>query len=158
MFLFVNAASTTTSTCIICPSIAARCRCKEGEDEDIFPPQIGWLAITCAEQALSGARTSFCLAVLITCDNGSAFLDYQSIEQSALNKGKRVKLYYAHPFSSFERGSNENANRLIRRKLPKKTSFETLTQQDVDCIAEWMNRYPLQMTRAEKLHCITLSA
>lgn len=63
MFLFVNAASTTTSTCIICPSIVARCRCKEGEDEDIFPPQIGWLAITCAEQALSGARARFCLAV-----------------------------------------------------------------------------------------------
>lgn len=103
----------------------------------------------------------------ITCDNGSEFLDYQSIEKSALNKGKRVKLYYAHPFSSFERGSNENANRFIRRILPKKTSFETLTQQDVDCIAEWMNRYPRQIfngrsarqtARAEKLYCITLSA
>ncbi len=103
----------------------------------------------------------------ITCDNGSEFLDFQSLEKSLFNKTRRTKLYYAHPFSSFERGSNENANRLIRRLLPKKTTFDTLTQNDINRLAEWMNRYPRRifegksarlMARAEKLHFIKFAA
>lgn len=103
----------------------------------------------------------------ITCDNGSEFLDFQSLEKSLFNKTRRTKLYYAHPFSSFERGSNENANRLIRRLLPKKTTFDTLTQNDINRLAEWMNRYPRRifkgksarhMVRAEKLHFIKFAA
>lgn len=103
----------------------------------------------------------------ITCDNGSEFLDFQSLEKSLFNKTRRTKLYYAHPFSSFERGSNENANRLIRRLLPKKTIFDTLSQEDINRLAEWMNRYPRRifngksarhMARIENLHYIKLPA
>ena len=103
----------------------------------------------------------------ITCDNGSEFLDFQSLEKSCINKTNRTKVYYAHPFSSFERGSNENANRLIRRILPKKTIFDTLSQKDVNRLAEWMNRYPRRifegksarrMARIENLHYIKLAA
>ena len=36
-----------------------------------------------------------------------------------LGKNKRTHVYYAHPYSSWERGSNENANRLLRRFIPK---------------------------------------
>ena len=103
----------------------------------------------------------------ITCDNGSEFLDSQSLEKSVFNKTNRTKFYYAHPFSSFERGSNENANRFIRRILPKKTAFDTLTQNDINRLAEWMNRYPRRifdgqsartMARIENLHYIKFSA
>ena len=103
----------------------------------------------------------------ITCDNGSEFLDFKALEQSCINKSKRTAIYYAHPFSSFERGSNENANRLIRRILPKKSLFDSYTQHDINLLARWMNNYPRrifggrtaqQMARIEKLHCIKLQA
>ncbi len=45
----------------------------------------------------------------ITCDNGCENLDYEGIESSAITKGKRTKVYYAHPYSAWERGSNENS-------------------------------------------------
>ena len=57
-------------------------------------------------------------------------------------KGPRTSLYYAHPYCASERGSNENANRLIRRFLPKGTPLSDLKQEDVDVLAMWINCYP----------------
>ena len=53
----------------------------------------------------------------ITFDNGGEFRDYKALEKSYDKRKKepRVQVYYAHPYRSGERGSNENANRLIRR-------------------------------------------
>ena len=118
-------------------------------------------------ERLYGARLFRETFKSITCDNGSEFLDSQSLEKSLFNKTNRSKLYYAHPFSSFERGSNENANRFIRRILPKKTTFDTLTQNDINSMAEWMNRYPRRIfngqsartkARIENLHFIKFAA
>jgi IS30 family transposase len=79
----------------------------------------------------------------ITMDNGSEFLDSEGLEASCLKPGeKRTECYYAHPYSSWERGSNENANRLIRRFVPKGTDINKLTQKDVKRIEQWMNNYP----------------
>lgn len=78
----------------------------------------------------------------ITCDNGPEFADGNGIEKSYLGDSKRTKLYYCHPYSAYERGSNENANKLIRRFLPKGSSFENLTDEDVAKIEEWINNYP----------------
>ena len=46
-------------------------------------------------------------------------LDDEGIERSVLTKSKRTKVYYAHPYSAWERGTNENTNKLIRRFFPK---------------------------------------
>ena len=60
----------------------------------------------------------------ITMDNGSEFLDQESLETSCLRAGqKRTTCYYAHPYSAYERGSNEVANKLIRRFVPKGTNY-----------------------------------
>lgn len=79
----------------------------------------------------------------ITCDNGIEFQNFTGIEQSVFSKKKkRTKVYFAHSYSSFERGSNENANRLIRRILPKGCTFDSLKQSDVQRLARWMNKMP----------------
>lgn len=84
----------------------------------------------------------------ITCDNGVEFQNFEGIEKSVFSKSeKRTSVYFAHPYSSFERGSNENANRLIRRFLPKGTTFDKLRQQDVQRLALWMNSPPQKNPR-----------
>ncbi|MBO4394782.1 MAG: IS30 family transposase [Eubacterium sp.] len=81
----------------------------------------------------------------ITVDNGSEFQDYEGMESSRRNKRKRTKVYYCHPYSSYERGSNENQNKLIRRHVPKGTDLDYLTQREVDRIEEWINAYPRKL-------------
>lgn len=79
----------------------------------------------------------------ITSDNGSEFLNFSSVEKSVVNKKlPRTALYYADAYCSWQRGANENANRFIRRFLPKGTSFKHLTRQTVKLIEKWMNDYP----------------
>lgn len=79
----------------------------------------------------------------ITVDNGTEFAAAEELERSCVNKTvPRTKVYYAHPYSSWERGSNENGNGMIRRKFPKGTVFEDVTTADVAAAADWMNNYP----------------
>lgn len=79
----------------------------------------------------------------ITVDNGSEFLNSEEMEKSIRDpEKKRFKIYYAHPYSSWERGSNENANKLIRRFVPKGTDIGKLKNKDVQRIEYWMNNYP----------------
>lgn len=77
----------------------------------------------------------------ITCDNGCENLDPDGMEKS-VKGGKRTKVYYAHPYSAWERGSNENANKLIRRFIPKGTDIGKLTCKEIKRIQRWMNDYP----------------
>lgn len=78
----------------------------------------------------------------ITVDNGTEFSDYNGIERSISGTRKRTKVYYCHPYSSSERGSNENTNRLIRRHIPKGVNFDDKTDEDIEKIAQWINEYP----------------
>jgi IS30 family transposase len=79
----------------------------------------------------------------ITVDNGSEFADCEGIEQSALNPNeKRTKIYYCHPYSSYERGSNENQNKLIRRHITKGTPIENYTAAQITQVGVWINNYP----------------
>ncbi|NCB92875.1 MAG: IS30 family transposase [Clostridia bacterium] len=78
----------------------------------------------------------------ITVDNGSEFAYCEELERSILAEGSRTKLYYCHPYSSYERGSNENTNKLIRRKIPKGTNFDNRTEEEVAEVENWINKYP----------------
>ncbi len=77
----------------------------------------------------------------ITADNGSEFLDYEALERSVF-RGSRTHIYYAHPYSSWERGSNENANRIIRRFIPKGCDISKYTRKQIQVIEDWINNYP----------------
>jgi transposase, IS30 family len=79
----------------------------------------------------------------ITFDNGVEFLDWESLEISILEPGKkRTITYFAHAYSSWERGSNEVQNRMIRRFIPKGTNIADVSRQEIKRIENWMNNYP----------------
>ena len=78
----------------------------------------------------------------ITCDNGCEFLDFEGIEKSIRNKQNRTKLYFAHPYSSWERGTNENINKMIRRFVPKGVDISSYSDKDIERIQNWINNYP----------------
>lgn len=79
----------------------------------------------------------------ITVDNGSEFLDYKGMERSVRGQDvQRLKVYYAHPYSSWERGTNENINKLIRRFIPKGTDIGKISNKRIKYIENWINNYP----------------
>jgi transposase, IS30 family len=73
----------------------------------------------------------------ITSDNGSEFHGYKDVETAT-----GVAFYFATPHHSWERGTNENTNGLIRQYLPKRTSMAGVTQADCDTIATHLNHRP----------------
>ncbi len=77
----------------------------------------------------------------ITVDNGSEFADYEGIEININEKLKRTNLYYCHPYSPHERGSNENQNKMIRRHYPKGFDFSKVTAADIKKSEKWINEY-----------------
>lgn len=79
----------------------------------------------------------------ITVDNGPEFLNSSEMERSCLSQKKaRTMVYYAHPYSAFERGTNENMNRMIRRFIPKGTDLSQYTKKEIKRIENWLNNYP----------------
>lgn len=75
----------------------------------------------------------------ITTDNGSEFMLSEEIEKLG------VKHFYAHSYCSWERGSNENNNKLIRRFIPKGTSISKFNEKKIKEIETFMNDYPRVM-------------
>ena len=73
----------------------------------------------------------------ITADNGTEFHGYRDIEAQT-----GVTFYFATPHHSWERGTNENTNGLIRQYLPKGTSMADLTQEECNAIARKLNARP----------------
>ena len=78
----------------------------------------------------------------ITSDNGSEFAFTSQMEKSALTGVNRTKIYYAHPYCSGERGSNENGNGIIRRFLPKGRPFDDVPIETIQRIQNWINSLP----------------
>jgi len=87
----------------------------------------------------------------ITSDNGSEF--------SMLNEqvGGMTEVYYAHPYSSWERGSNERNNGMIRRFIPKGYNPEHVTESLVRRIEDWLNNYPRRILKCKTSSSIFLS-
>ena len=81
----------------------------------------------------------------ITVDNGSEFLNCEAIEKSVYGNKKRTKVYYCHPYSAYERGTNENINKMIRRFLPKGTDFRKVTAAYIQRVETWINNYPREI-------------
>jgi transposase, IS30 family len=73
----------------------------------------------------------------ITADNGKEFSGHEKIK-FALN----ADVYFAHPYSSWERGLNENTNGLIRQYFTKGSSFEKITDGDINAVMEKLNHRP----------------
>lgn len=80
----------------------------------------------------------------ITVDNGAEFADCNGLEKSTY-RGKRVRVYYCHPYCSSERGTNERLNREIRRIVPKGTDLSHFTDEEVKKIEQWINNYPREI-------------
>ncbi len=93
----------------------------------------------------------------ITFDNGTEFMDYEGMEKSCLRKEKRTKIYYAHPYCSGERGSNENNNRMIRRWIPKGTKIDDISNKFIKEIESWLNDYPRAMFDYKSSNMLLLS-
>ena len=77
----------------------------------------------------------------ITADNGCEFKDAIGMSLK-LKNGKQVKIYFAHAYHSWERGSNENYNRMIRRYFPKGTDFTKISNQQLQEVIKRINNYP----------------
>ena len=79
----------------------------------------------------------------ITFDNGVEFLGWKFLEISLLKpEERRTMVYFAHSYSAWERGTNENQNRMIRRFVPKGKDIAEFSNADIQEIEDWMNNYP----------------
>lgn len=73
----------------------------------------------------------------ITADNGKEFAAHERIAQAI-----KADVYFAHPYSSWERGTNENTNGLIRQYFPKGSSFIEITEEEVQRVQDELNNRP----------------
>lgn len=94
------------------------------------------------------------LFILILTDNGSEFSNPIEIEFDLNTGEKRTQIFYCHPSSPYEKGSCEVNHELLRRILPKGTSFDDLTQEDVNLIMSHINSYKRKKLNNESPHSI----
>lgn len=92
-------------------------------------------------QKLLGINKFKELFIVILTDNGSEFSNPTEIEFNMETGELRTQIFYCHPSSPFEKGSCEVNHELLRRILPKGTSFDDLTQDDINIIMSHINSY-----------------
>lgn len=73
----------------------------------------------------------------LTRDRGS-----ENVRFEALRKDLGIEIYFAHAYCSYERGTNENTNGLLRRYFPKKTDWETISDEDITRAEYLINTRP----------------
>ena len=79
----------------------------------------------------------------MTTDNGHEFLNYDNIEISKFNKEeRRTIVYYADPYSSWQKGMNENCNGILRRFIPKGTDLNKISSEELEKILNKINGKP----------------
>src|SRR3954469_10216608 len=111
-----------------------------------FSWRLSW---SMGQQQKSGRKTKMLFKKLresnrhtITYDNGSEFADYELIERDL-----KLDVYFAYPYHSWERGTNENTNGLLRQFFPKGSSFATITQKELDRVVRLINTRPRKRHR-----------
>jgi transposase, IS30 family len=77
----------------------------------------------------------------LTVDNGKEFADHQAIDQ-AIDQALGIQSYFADPYCSWQRGSNENFNGLLRQYIPKKRHMETVTDEELTMIEDRLHHRP----------------
>jgi len=83
------------------------------------------------------AKISAAARLTMTTDNGREFARFKELEKSL-----GLKVYFAHPYTSWERGLNENTNGLIRQYFPKKTDFSKVSHARVAEVERKLNNRP----------------
>jgi len=90
-----------------------------------------------ADAIIKTLKSTALPVLTITADNGREFGNHKNIA-CKLN----AQFYFAHPYSSWERGANENSNGLVRQYFPKGTDFSTITQADLRRVERKLNNRP----------------
>ena len=81
----------------------------------------------------------------ITVDNGTEFSDIRGMKRFS-----STKFYYCHPYSSWERGTNENRNKMIRRFIPKYTPIKKYSTDYIKSVENFINNYPMRIHNYQK--------
>jgi IS30 family transposase len=112
----------------------------------IVERKTGYLRIRRVERKTAQAVARACVKLLkqdsacvrtITTDNGKEFAGYLEIESEL-----HTKVYFADPYSAWQRGTNENTNGLIRQYIPKSRPLESVTDQEIRWIEDRLNNRP----------------
>jgi transposase, IS30 family len=83
----------------------------------------------------------------VTADNGTEFTQHTFVTKST-----GIPFYFADPYASYQRGTNENGNGLIRRFFPKKTDFDTVSHTQLQAVITWMNHRPMKCLQYKTPH------
>ena len=97
----------------------------------------GKTSLEVSDQIIELLNSSSICAFTVTTDNGSEFTDHKKISEK-LN----ISYYFAHPYASYERGSIENLNGLVRQYIPKGTDFTDVSQDKIKIIEKKLNSRP----------------
>ncbi len=73
----------------------------------------------------------------LTNDNGCEFGEFHKLEEKL-----RIPIYFTHPYCSWERGTNENTNGLLRQFFPKRSDFREIKPEDVEYVQDLLNSRP----------------
>lgn len=90
-----------------------------------------------ANAAIAGMKKLKAKIKTITFDNGLEFAEHEKMA-----KKLDADIYFAHPYASWERGTNENTNGLIRQYFPKGTDFNAITDAEIQHVMERLNNRP----------------
>lgn len=85
----------------------------------------------------------------VTADNGKEFAGHEKITEAL-----GADVYFAHPYCSWERGLNENTNGLIRQYFTKGSSFENITDADVEVVMNKLNHRPRKTLNFKTPHAV----
>ncbi|TKJ38475.1 IS30 family transposase, partial [candidate division TA06 bacterium B3_TA06] len=85
----------------------------------------------------------------ITFDNGP-----ENAEHEVISKATDIKCFFCEPYSSWQRGTNEHTNGLLRQYLPKKTNFATISNEEIRLIESRLNDRPRTEGRRMRSDCL----